>query len=42
MELLTEGRLVEAMQTTTGGNSNTAKAVEKMQGDMSEGALLHF
>ncbi|CAL8467924.1 g7462 [Coccomyxa elongata] len=39
LELLTEGRLVEAMQIMTGGNSNTAKAMQKMQGDMSEGGV---
>lgn len=38
LELLAQGRLVEAMQTLTGGNSQTAKAVEKLQGGMSEGA----
>lgn len=30
LELLAEGRLVEAMQIVTGGNSATAKAVDKM------------
>ncbi len=28
------------MQIMTGGNSNTAKAVQNMQGDVSEGAQI--
>ena len=31
LELLAEGRLVEAMQVQTGGSSATAKAVDGMQ-----------
>jgi hypothetical protein len=30
LELLAEGRLVEAMQVVTGGNSATAKTVDKI------------
>ena len=37
LELLAEGKLVEAMRIVTGGSSATAKAVEKIGGD--EGAL---
>ena len=31
LELLAEGRLVEAMQVQTGGSSRTVKAVDGMQ-----------
>ena len=43
LELLAEGRLVEAMQVQTGGSSATAKAVDGMQdaGGMHELMLLH-
>lgn len=38
LELLAEGKLVEAMHVVTGGSSATAKAVEKIGGDELEGA----
>ena len=37
LELLAEGRLVEAMQVQIGGSSATAKAVEGMQDSSGEG-----
>lgn len=40
LELLAEGRLVEAMQVQIGGSSATAKAVEGMQDESGEGPQL--
>ena len=39
LELLAEGKLVEAMRVVTGGSSATAKAVGKIGGDDVEGAV---
>ncbi|KAK9909518.1 hypothetical protein WJX75_003467 [Coccomyxa subellipsoidea] len=39
LELLAEGKLVEAMRVVTGGSSATAKAVGKIGGDDVEGGL---